>query len=230
MANPEKRYEKHGSLKPCTLNKGDIGQLAEIIEETYTRPEKERYFRVSTTIGDTRVFFNSIEELVSQPDLPAKLSDLSFWIEGWDQHTRFDKNILLDLSKYSVQLNVEGTDPVWVYDKYARISKFLSDRTSWYWPVIILERYIIFFITILLVTNIVVAFSRRETWYYIDDLGLLGVWIFLVFYDTRKIWPYSDLRIKEPASKLNREIIFMAAMIIIVVAAIMSGTIFPFFK
>jgi hypothetical protein len=30
---------------------------------------------------------------------------LSFWIEGWDQKTRFDKNIWLDFSQYAIQLN-----------------------------------------------------------------------------------------------------------------------------
>jgi len=37
-----------------------------------------------------------------------------------------DKNILLDFSKYSIQLSVEGTDPVWVYDTYNSINQLFK--------------------------------------------------------------------------------------------------------
>ena len=45
-----------------------------------------------------------------QEDLPDRIHDLSFWIDGWGQKTRFDKTIFLDFSSYSVQLEVEGSD------------------------------------------------------------------------------------------------------------------------
>ena len=71
---------------------------------------------------------------MSLEELGDRMADLSFWIEGWDQKTRFDKNILLDFSKYSIQLNVEGTDPVWVYDTYNSITNYLKNKTAWYCP------------------------------------------------------------------------------------------------
>ena len=136
----EKRYEKHGRIKPCVLTRDDILALTAIIQRTFTKPEVERYFRISTVLNHTRVFSNSAEHLLSLEELGDRMADLSFWIEGWDQKTRFDKNILLDFSKYSIQLNVEGTDPVWVYDTYNSITSYLKKKTAWYCPIIIMEK------------------------------------------------------------------------------------------
>ena len=158
------------------------------------------------------------------------MADLSFWIEGFDQKTRFDKNILLDFSKHFIQLSVEGTDPVWVYDTYNAITNYLKNKSAWYWPIIIMEKFILFFITIILITNIVIAAKKGDPLYYLDKLGLLVLWMFLVFYDTRKIWPYSNIRLKEDKAYLSRENVVMLAMILVVMLAILGGTIRPFIR
>ncbi|HEX9882357.1 MAG TPA: hypothetical protein VGA79_00165, partial [Desulfobaccales bacterium] len=54
--------------------------------------------RVSTNLGNTRVFSSSPEDFLNQKEFPDQVTDLSFWIEGWDQKTRFDKVVLLDLA------------------------------------------------------------------------------------------------------------------------------------
>lgn len=227
MESVEKRYERHGRIKPCMINRPDILALGQIIQETYTKPEVERYFRISTVHNHTRVFSNSIDHLLSQKELGDRVADLAFWIEGWDQKTRFDKNILLDFSKYSIQLSVEGTDPVWVYDKYNKITNYLKSKTAWYWPMIIMEKIIMFLITIILIANIIIAVKKGNPFYYLDKFGLLALWMFLVFYDTRKIWPYSNIRLKEDKYYLSRENIFMFVMILVVIMAISGGTILP---
>ncbi|MCK9376658.1 MAG: hypothetical protein M0P73_10960 [Syntrophobacterales bacterium] len=226
----EKRYERHGRMRPCVLKREDIFALGDIIIEGFSKPEVERYFRISTTVGQTRVFSNSIEHLLSQKELGDQTSDLSFWIEGWEQKTRFDKNILLDFSKYSIQLNVEGTDPVWVYDKYNRIAKFLRSKTAWFWPIIIMEKIIIFLITIALITNIIIAVKKGNPAYYLDKLGLLSVWMFLVFYDTRKLWPYANIIVTEEPNFLTKANVVMLAMILVVIMAIAGGTILPLMR
>ena len=226
----EKRYERHGRIKPCVLNRPDIFALGKIIQETFNKAEIERYFRISTTLNHTRVFSHSIDHLLSLKELGHRLADLSFWIEGWEQKTRFDKIILLDFSKYSTQLSVEGTDPVWVFDKYNNIIKYLKSKTAWYWPIIILEKVIIFFITLLLITNMIIAAKMSNPFYYVDKLGLLAVWMFLVFYDTRKIWPYSNIRLKEDKIYISKENVVMFVMILVVILAIAGGTVFPLMK
>jgi len=226
----EKRYERHGRIKPCVLDRPDIFALGRIIQETFNKPEIERYFRISTTLNHTRVFSNSIDHLLSLKELGDRLADLSFWIEGWEQKTRFDKNILLDFSKYSIQLSVEGTDPVWVFDKYNNITKYLKRKTAWYWPIILIEKVIIFFITIALIANMIIAIKIGNPFYYVDKLGLLAVWIFLVFYDTRKIWPYSNIRLKDDKIYLCKENVIMFVMILVVIMAISGGTVIPLMK
>jgi len=226
----EKRYEKHGRIKPCVLTRDDILALTAIIQRTFTRPEIERYFRISTVINHTRVFSNSAEHLLSLDDIGDRVSDLSFWIEGWDQKTRFDKNILLDFSKYSIQLNVEGTDPVWVYDTYNNIFNYLKKKTAWYCPIIIMEKIILFCITIILLVNIIIAFKKGDPSYYLDKIGLLVLWIFLVFYDTKKIWPYSNIRLRTDKNYLTRENVSMMLMILVVILAILGGTVLPFLR
>ncbi len=226
----EKRYERRGRIKPCVLNRPDIFTLGKIIQETFNKPEIERYFRISTTLNHTRVFSNSIDHLLSLKELGDRLADLSFWIEGWEQKTRFDKNILLDFSKYSIQLSVEGTDPVWVFDKYNNITKYLKRKTAWYWPIILIEKVIIFFITIALIANMIIAIKIGNPFYYVDKLGLLAVWIFLVFYDTRKIWPYSNIRLKDDKIYLCKENVIMFVMILVVIMAISGGTVIPLMK
>src|SRR4030042_6621047 len=114
----EKRYERHGRIKPCVLNRDDVLALTAIIQRTFTKPEIDRYFRISPVLNHTRVFSNSAEQLLSLEEVGDQVADLSFWIEGWDQKTRFDKNILLYFSKYFIQLSVEGTDPVGVCHTY----------------------------------------------------------------------------------------------------------------
>ncbi len=227
MTGIEKRYARHGRIKPCAINRQDILSLGQIIQETFSKPEIERYFRISTTLNHTRVFSNSIDHLLSLEGLGDRVADLSFWIEGWDQKTRFDKNILLDFSKYSIQLSVEGTDPVWVYDKYNRISKYLNSKTAWYWPIIMMEKVFIFFITIALIINIIVGVKKGDPLYYLDKVGLLSAWMFLVFYDTRKIWPYANIRLRAASFSLSRENVFMVLMILVVLLAIIGGTILP---
>lgn len=226
----EKRYERHGRIKPCVLNRPDIFALGKIIQETFNKPEIQRYFRISTTLNHTRVFSHSIDHLLSLKELGDRLADLSFWIEGWDQKTRFDKNILLDFSKYSIQLSVEGTDPVWVFDKYNNITKYLKNKTVWYWPIIIMEKFIIFFITIALIANMIIGVKIGNPLYYVDKLGLLVVWIFLVFYDTRNIWPYANIRLKEDKIYFSKENIFIFVMILVVIMAILGGTVIPLMK
>jgi hypothetical protein len=194
--------------------------LALRIQESFTKPEIERYFRVSTTLGGTRVFSNSMDDFLQQEDLPDQVNDLSFWIEGWDQKTRFDKNILLDFGRYSAQLHVEGTDPVWVFDKFNSIMKFLKNKTPWYWPIITWEKLIVFSITVILISSLFIAFIFRDRIYFTGKIALLGVWTFLTFYDLRKIWPYSSLRLRGAAPALSKENINMVAAIIIVLVII----------
>ncbi len=228
MQNVEKRYERSGKARPCFLDQKDLVNLAHIIQETFSKPEIDRYFRVSTNLGNTRVFSNSMDDLLVQRDLPEKITELSFWIEGWDQKTRFDKNVLLDFSKYSIQLHVEGTDPLWVYDKYNNIMKFLKDKRAWYWPVIILEKFIIFCMTIMLVASLILSYRLRKTSSYVSDIALLGVWSLLIFSDTRKIWPYSSLKLKGTKAALDKENISMVAIIIILILVILDFILGPF--
>jgi hypothetical protein len=228
--NVEKRYERHGRIKPCVLTRDDIYDLAKLIQGTFTKPEVERYFRISTVLNHARVFSNSVGQLLSLEELGDRVTDLSFWIEGWDQRTRFDKNILLDFSKYSIQLSVEGTDPVWVYDTYNVITKYLKSKIAWYFPIIFMEKIIVFFITIILIANIVIVFKKGDAFYYLDKLGLIVLWMFLVFYDTRKIWPYANIRLKEDQVFLYKENIVMSGMLLVVALAIFGGTILPFIR
>ena len=196
MQNVEKRYERSGKARPCYLDQKDLLNLARIIQETFSKPEIDRYFRVSTTLGNTRVFSNSMDDFLVQKDLPEKITELSFWIEGWDQRTRFDKNVLLDFSRYSVQLHVEGTDPVWVYDKYNNIMKFLKDKRAWYWPVIMLEKFIIFCLTIMLIASLIISYKLRKASDYVSNIALLGVWSLLIFSDTQKNLAVFNLEIE----------------------------------
>jgi hypothetical protein len=226
----EKRYERHGRIKPCVLTQEDIYALARLIQGTFSKPEVERYFRISTVIKHTRVFSNSVEQLLSLEELGDRVTDLSFWIEGWDQKTRFDKNILLDFSKYSIQLNVEGTDPVWVHDTYKSITDYLKSKNAWYSPIIFMEKVIVFLITTILIANIVIVIKKGDALYYLDKLGLIVLWMFLVFYDTRKIWPYSNIRLRGDNLVLSKENIVMFGMILVVILAISGGTILPFMR
>ncbi|MGO8762027.1 MAG: hypothetical protein ACLP2P_06825 [Desulfobaccales bacterium] len=226
----EKRYERHGRIKPCVLTRDDILALEKIVQGTFTKPEVERYFRISTVLNHTRVFSNSVEQLLSLGELGDRVADLSFWIEGWDQKTRFDKNILLDFSKYSIQLSVEGTDPVWVYDTYTSIINYLKNKTAWYSFIISIEKIIVFFITIILIANIIISARQGYPLYFLDKLGLLVVWMFLVFYDIRKIWPYSNIRLKEDKYYLCKENVVMLVMVLVVIFAIYGGTILPLMR
>jgi hypothetical protein len=229
MENIEKRYEKRGSFRPCSLNKTDLLELTALVQETFAKPEIERYFRVSTNLGNTRVFSNSVADFFSQKDLPDQISELSFWIEGWDKKNRFDKVVLLDFSKYSIQLSVEGIDPVWVYDKYNKIGKFLKSKSAWYWPMIMLEKFIIFFITLMLISSIIISKTKGEITYYFDELLLFGLWLFLIFYDTRKVWPYANIRITRK-SMFTRENVAMALVLLVLSWCLLGGTILPLFK
>lgn len=230
MNHLEKRYEKQGKARPCFLEQEDLINLARIVQETFTRPEIERYFRVSTTLDGTRVFCNSMADFLVQKDLPDRVNDLSFWIEGWGQKTRFDKTILLDFSRYSVQLKVEGTDPVWVFDKYNRILKFLKNKSAWYWPVILFEKAIIFSITLLLLSSMILSYQSRGPVNYVGKIGVLVIWAVSVFYDTRKIWPYAILRLKGTEPLLSKESLSIAALLIILILILVEGFALPFIR
>ncbi len=225
MQNIQERYERSSKVRPCCLDQEDLVALAHLIQETFTRPEIERYFRVSTTQGQTRVFSNSMGDFLVQKDLPDQITDLSFWIEGWGHRTRFDKNVLLDFSRYSVQLHVEGTDPVWVYDKFSQIMKFLKARTAWYWPVIMLEKFIIFMMTVMLVISLMLSCQPPTPSQYIGKIALLGIWSFLLFCDTRKIWPYSHLRVKGTKSLVNKENLIMAGILVMLLGILLEGVV-----
>jgi hypothetical protein len=230
MENIEKRYERRGSIRPCSLDKKDLLHLSAIIQETFTKAEIERYFRVSTNLGNTRVFSSSMEDFLNQKEFPDQVTDLSFWIEGWDQKTRFDKVVLLDFSKYSIQLSVEGIDPVWVYDKFTKITKFLKSKLARYWPLIILEKFVVFALTLLLISNIIISIRLGERAYYIDKVVLLGVWAFLIFYDTREVWPYANIRIKGDKSLFSKANLMMFLLLAVLVWVLIEGTVLPFLK
>jgi hypothetical protein len=230
MDHLEKRYEKQGQARPCFLGQDDLVSLARIVQETFTRPEIERYFRVSTNLNGSRLFCNSMADFLVQKDLPDRVHDLTFWIEGWGQKTRFDKTILLDFSRYSAQLKVEGTDPVWVFDKYHSIMKFLSGTSVWYWPLIIFEKALIFSITILLISSVILSFELGEPIRYLGKIGVLVIWAVSVFYDTRKICPYAILRLKGTEPLLSKETLFIASLLIIVVLILVEAFAPPFFR
>ncbi len=230
MQNVETRYERSGKARPCLLDQEDLLQLARLIQETFTKPEIDRYFRVSTTLGNTRIFANSVSDFLVQKGLPDKVSDMSFWIEGWGQRTRFDKNVLLDFSRYSVQVHVEGTDPVWVYDKYLQIMKFLKDKSAWYWPIIKLEKFIIFCLTMMLIASLVLSYKVPKAINYVGNLALLGVWSVLILADTRKIWPYSLLKLKGPKFAFDKENILMIATLLILILVFLEIIILPWFQ
>ncbi len=230
MENVEKRYERRARIKPCCLERNDLLKLAEIIQGTFTKAEVERYFRVSTTLGQNRVFSNSMEDFLNQKDLPPKITELSFWMEGWDKSSRFDKNILLDFSRYSISLSVEGVDPLWVHDLYTAVMKFLQAKTEWYWPLILLERFLIFCLTIILLGNIIISIHFRQLWWYADKAMLASLWVFLVFYDTRKIWPYANIRLKPGKSLFSRENVAVVVIMLLFAASLLGGTILPIIK
>jgi hypothetical protein len=230
MAELGERYERSGKLKPCSLGRRDLQELTGIVQETFTKAEIDRCFRISTTMGEPRVFNYSLEEFLARPGLPRQLSDMSFWIEGWDDQGRLDRNILVDFSRYAISFKVEGADPVWVYDRFKRLSKYLEGKTSWYWPLIYLERFLIFFITILVITNVIISFRIRETAFYLDKAALVGLWTFLVFYDTRKLLPYTDINLGNGRSIFRKENIYGMLIIVLLVVALAGGTILPFFK
>ncbi len=227
MDSIESRYEKKITLRPCCLDRQDLSELAVIIQEGFSKPEIQRYFRISTNIGDTRVFANSMDSFLSQQGLPEKIRHLSFWMEGWGEKTRFDKVILLDFSPYSIQLSVEGIDPLWVYDKTARIVKFMKKKAAFYWPMLTMERLMIFIITILLLANIIISFALHDMSYYIDKIALLGIWIFLVFYDIRKIWPYADIRLSDSGWLMAKERWLLVAIISVIIGTLLGGTLRP---
>ena len=225
MDNIEKRYEKKGTLDPCNLSKDDVLALTTLITESFSAAEVERFFRVSTNIDATRVFSNSIQNFLSQEYLPEKIHDLSFWIEGWSEKTRYDKAILLDFSRYSIQISVEGVDPVWVYDQFTKIVKFLKKKAAWYWPVITMERVIILGITIVLISNIIISLQT-----IFDKIILFVLWVFLVFYDTRKIWPYSNIRLKEGKSFFDKENVTIILAVSMIIITLVTGTILPLLR
>jgi hypothetical protein len=229
MHSVEKRYERTGEAKPCFLDQEDLLNLSRLIQEGFTRDEVERYFRVSTPLGQTRIFTNSMGDFLVQPELPDKISDLSFWIEGWDRKTRYDKTVLLDFSKYTIQLQVEGTDPVWVYDKFGAIMKFLKSKTVWYWPVIRLEKIVNFAITALLIISLLLAYVLGEPIRYFGKFGLMIVWIFLTFFDTRRICPYSALRLRGEESVFNKENFFMTLLALLLLLVIVDGLYLSFY-
>jgi hypothetical protein len=111
-----------------------------------------------------------------------------------------------------------------------RTAVFLNNKTIWYWPIILIEKIIIFFVTIALISNIIVAVKKGDPAYYADKLGLVAVWMFLVFYDTRKIWPYANIRLTREGFFPARENIVMLAMILVVILAVTGGTIIPLMK
>lgn len=230
MQNIHQRYGKKGTLKPCRLNKDELLALAEIIQETFTKSEIERYFSISTTIEGVRIFAKSIDDLLNQKGLPDRLTDLAFWIESLDNNGFLDKSILLDFSKFAVQLSVEGADSGWVNKKYSEITHYLKTKTAWYWPLITLERFITFAITLILISSLVISLGSKEKFYYIDEALLVGLWIFLVFFDTRNIWPFANIRLKDDFSPANKENLGAALVIFILGAALMGGTIFPLLK
>ncbi len=230
MQNIHPRYGKKGTLKPCRLNKDDLLVLTDIIQETFTKPEIERYFSISSTIGGVRVFAKSIDDLLDQKELPDRLTDLAFWIESLDNNGFLNKSILLDFSKFAVQLSVEGADSGWVNKKYSEITHYLKTKTAWYWPLIILERFIIFAITLILISSLVISLGLKERFYYIDEALLVGLWIFFVFFDTRNLWPFANIRLKDDFSPANKENLVAALIIFMLTVAIMGGTISPILK
>jgi hypothetical protein len=228
--NIEKRYERKAKVRPCSLGPEDLTALAALIQDTFSKPEIDRYFRVSTTLGSNRIFSNSLEDLLNLKELPDQNNDLSFWIEGWNRKSRFDKNVLLDFSRYSAQLHVEGTDPVWVYDKFSNIMKLLKKKTAWYWLIITLEKSIIFCLTMILITSLIIAYVLGARVNYSSTITMLAVWIFLIFYDTRKIWPYCFVRLRSTPSVWTKENLIMGAGIALVVMVLLNGIISPFYR
>jgi hypothetical protein len=88
----------------------------------------------------------------------------------------------------------------------------------------------VFFITIILIANIIIAVTKGDPFFYLDKLVLVVLWMFLVFYDTRKIWPYSNIRLKNDKIYLCRENVAMVAMILVLILVISGGTILPFMR
>jgi hypothetical protein len=151
-------------------------------------------------------------------------------MEGWDQTSRFDKTVLLDFSKSSIQLQVEGSDPVWVFDKFADLNRFLEKKTSWFWPIIQLEKLLLFVITLILICNVIISIQMRRPLYQMDNLSLLAIWIVFVSFDVRDIWPYSLIWTRKVNTAITRENLFMLLMVVAVLLSVVQGSVLPLLK
>ena len=54
--------------------------------------------------------------------------------------------------------------------------RFLSSKSTWYWPLIIYEKVIIFCITILLISSVILSFELGEPARYLGKIGVLVIW------------------------------------------------------
>jgi hypothetical protein len=93
-----------------------------------------------------------------------------------------------------------------------------------------LEKFVIFAITLLLISNIIISIKLGEVARYFDKIVLLGVWAFLIFYDTRQVWPYANIRIRSNKSIFSKENLMMFLLLAVLVWVVIEGTVSPFLK
>lgn len=197
MNIPKKvEYREHFYLKSSLLSKNDLFMLEEMLIDN---PETDR-IEIEISFDSTTVSVESIEELFSNPDLPASTDKLYIRMVRWieiEDYKDISSSISLSLHYNHISCQIHSLDQTWFLGKKSQIEKFFNSKRPWYSWINKLAITFPFLITVLVLYG---SFMFREKQYSQMILPMISSIVLIVvtaLIYKEKIFPFVRIHLDE---------------------------------
>jgi len=126
-------YRKIVTLPPAKLGRSDIERLGDLLIAGLPIASLNGIdaFGFSLTSADKIYRATSITHLLAR-NLPSRVDDLSFDVQGWTNDGKIDKGVSLYAGRIRAACQIHSIDEVWFKGKTLQIEQFFAQRSPWY--------------------------------------------------------------------------------------------------
>lgn len=225
-----KKYTKCNRMPPCKIEKDDLYELMKIFKENIDIKGKSD-LKITANLPNISITEHNIDDFLDHKELPNIIKRLFLSIIGWSDNNEIVKKIDLTFYDNYIDLYIDGADEIWVLGQQKKISNFLKNKRPWFW---FFHKIIPNLLGVMFPVSIYafVHFIEKDMIFYSISSGIfITVWIFInIFYFKSKIFPYTQIIIRDKEKFLNKENITILLALLSLITSIIGGIILPIMK
>lgn len=219
----ERNFRKSGTLKPCKLDRTELIKLVDIIKTGFNGTDIN--LRIYADWADVYISGNDIEQLLNHEELPDRLTSLSIYAEGTGD--KRGSNIRLAFYSFSISLEIDSPDQLWLLGIYTQIKEFLETKKTWYWWFIKAFPFTYGVVPMLAGVMITVFIKDGEILYSLSTGIFMVTWILACYFQYKgRFLPYTQIIVRKSDNFLNNEniniLIAFLSLIVSIIGIVVS--------